>query len=142
MVEFTFEPNIIVASCSGRLALADFDHAVSRAREHPLALAGAHLLVDLRDVSELAFVQHDLVIVSRRESEAASKLWAPRRIAIVASDDYKYGVSRMYQSQAGDRHSEVKVFRDRFLAHAWLRNPDEPDWPEMRAERQPPRRHG
>lgn len=47
------------------------------------------------------------------------------RIAIVASADLSFGLARMYEGYAVEVPANIRVFRDRELALAWLSEPHE-----------------
>jgi hypothetical protein len=42
------------------------------------------------------------------------------RLAIVAPQDYVFGLARMYEALRGGAPGQIRVFRDRAAAEAWL----------------------
>lgn len=140
MIEFEFGENLTVVVGYGRLGPPDIDLAITRAAHHPLLRDNSDILVNLRDVEQLELDQSDLAEMVRREERFSRKLKLPRRIAVVATNDYNFGVSRMYQSLSIEAVSEVRVFRDLFLARAWLAGPRDPDWQALRRDAPTPRR--
>jgi hypothetical protein len=58
----------------------------------------------------------------RRIAQTARELPKPEslRVAIVASDDLVYGLSRMYEAFREDPHTELRVFRSKADAAVWL----------------------
>ena len=132
MIEF--ESNLVVVVGYGRLGLPDIDQALHRASHHPLMRSDLDILVNLRDVEQLDLDHAGLAELARRDEIASRKVPHPRRVAIVATDDYNFGVSRMYQSLSLEGPAEVRVFRDLFLAKAWLTGPREPDWRSQRRD--------
>ena len=140
MIEFKFGTNLIVVVGYGRLGLPDIDLAATRAAHHPLLRDDADSLINLRDVERLELDQSDLTEIVRHEEYFSRKLKLPRRIAVVATNDYNFGISRMYQALSLEAVSEVRVFWDLFLARAWLDGPRDPDWQARRLDAPPPHR--
>jgi hypothetical protein len=76
-------------------------------------------LVDATAVTDLATTpvgHHRLAILIRGYLEVVNGL----SVAMVAGDDYSYGMFRMWELQREDLGYEVRVFRSRGEACAWL----------------------
>jgi hypothetical protein len=82
-------------------------------------LAGGRELVDALAVTDLAITPkgHDrLAVLLRGHVEELRGL----RVAMVAGDDYAFGMFRMWELQREDLGYEVRVFRSREEAIPWL----------------------
>ena len=73
------------------------------------------LEVTMVDISAEAI--SEIAILSKRAAEIDPGCVT----AIVASEDFIYGLSRMWEIQSSDTESTVMVFRERAEAEAWIR---------------------
>ena len=82
---------------------------------------GMNGLVDMRDVRTLD-VSSGAVWELTRMLRAAEPPGIRRRVAIVASSDFVFGMARMFESLAssGGAATEYQVFRDIAEARGWL----------------------
>lgn len=106
-------------------ALLDY---AQRVAADPDVLAGRDELVDLRAVdgarmSSAGLRQLAGVFEAHEKGE-------PGRVAIVASSDLAFGLSRMYQAFRSQSMSEIRVFRDLDEACRWLELREPPGFPE------------
>lgn len=118
------EPALLETVLSGRVTddelLDYYERVVADGR-----LAGGRELVDAVAVTDLAITPHGhhrLAVLLRAHVEALRGL----RVAMVAEDDYVFGMFRMWELQREDLGYEVRVFRSREGAAAWLGVADVP----------------
>jgi hypothetical protein len=90
-----------------------------RAVQSPEFPPGGRELIDLRGIERLA-VSTDVLREMAQAFRAADTPQSETRIAIVASTDVAYGLSRMYQAFRDDSAVELEVFRDLAEARTWL----------------------
>lgn len=101
------------------------DELTSRAlrlSKHPLYEPTDNVLIDLRLMNSTDLYAARLRSLVHAESEAELQ----RKVAIVASKDHMYGQARMFQSMASELVSEYRVFRDYYVALAWLLRKETP----------------
>jgi hypothetical protein len=111
--------NVLFVSFTGPLGDEDLVKYAQRMAGNP-AIPPAHdELIDLRRVEEADVQSHTL----RRIAElfgGADRNPERSRVALVASDDVSYGLSRMYQAFRSRSPLDLRVFRDMGEARAWL----------------------
>ena len=121
---FDAERNVLRVVLEGTVTDEDLLAYAQGSAGSPDVPEGHDVLVDLRGADPASIGSHalrrvaDLFTRSDRTPERC-------RIAMVASHDAGYGLSRMYQAFRSDSPIEVRVFRDMDGAHAWLGLPDE-----------------
>lgn len=93
-----------------------------RLSKHPLYDPANNVLIDLRLVDSTDLYAARLRSLVHAESETKLQ----RKVAIVASKDHMYGQARMFQSMASELMSEYRVFRDYYVALAWLLRKETP----------------
>lgn len=88
---------------------------------------GRDELVDLRAVDGERLTTAGL----RRVAQAfeAHEKGEPARVAIIASSDLAFGLSRMYQAYRSQSSTEIRVFRDLEEACRWLELDAVPEFP-------------
>ena len=118
VVEFEYEKRLLVANCHGVLELDDVIQAAYRAAIHPLYDPSNNVLISLREVEHLRIERDDASMLVERFT--ASRKDRAIRVAVVASDDYHFGIARMIQFHSLSASGECQAFRDLFLARAWL----------------------
>lgn len=109
VVRFTagsvFSPRDVIAS-------------IEQVRNHPAFRPDFDHLIDLRGIKE--YQPHADDIRQRSEYDRSDVRLDASRIAIVASSDIAYGMSRMYESLMEGATTTVHTFRDMAAAEAWL----------------------
>lgn len=121
MIEDRFDAarNVLFVSFDGPLTDEDLVKYAQRAASNP-AIPPAHdELIDLRRVDVASVQSHTL----RRIAElfaGGDRTPERSRVALVASDDASYGLSRMYQVFRSRSALDLRVFRDMAEARAWL----------------------
>ena len=89
-------------------------------------LAGYNELIDMSEVTDIAYVSNDLVRSLADLSASLDSPEHPSKFAIVASDDLHFGLGRMYNAfrdMARQSTRQTRVFRTRAEAEEWLQNP-------------------
>jgi hypothetical protein len=114
----------VFVSASGAVSDDEMLEFAHRLAGDPGIPPGHRELVDLR-----ALESSDLSSRSLREVAAAfrahDKSPEHSRVAVVASADWAFGLSRMYQAYRDDSPLSLRVFRDIREARAWLELPED-----------------
>ncbi len=110
---------VLHVTAEGRVSDAELRDFATRAAGDPELRSGIHELIDLRS-ADLAEISSGLIPEVASVFGAHDRGRTEARIAIVASDDAAYGLSRMYQAYRDDAPFELRVFRDLEDARAWL----------------------
>jgi hypothetical protein len=116
---FDAERNVLFVSFEGLISDEDLVKYAQRIATSPAIPPGHGELVDLRRVEVGEVHSHTL----RRIAElfaGADRTPERSRVAIVASDDVAYGLSRMYQAFRSESPLDLRVFRAMNEARAWL----------------------
>jgi len=112
------EAGVILTTASGRLTDEDVLGHKKTLLDDPRVAAGMSEISDVREVTELAVTP-----VGVRSFVSFDRASAPalpgHRLAIVASQDFVFGMARMYQ-MTGSEDDRVGVFRCPDEAKAWL----------------------
>ena len=117
---------MIVLTVEGDVSESDIEDYVERIRADPAADAGFDELVDLRALERPSLPPQVLRQWARHFRDAGPV--PPHRMAIVASAEAIFGMSRLYQMEREDESLQIQVFREMDEARAWLgldRPPDE-----------------
>ena len=109
---------------TGLITVAEAARAFERLAAHPQYRDGVARLWNVRKAEFSKITSDDI----RQISQAArATLSNPRaRVALLVARDVDFGISRMYQSTAGET-LPMQVFRDLESAEAWLRGSDDSD---------------
>lgn len=113
------EAGIIHTILSGEVGASDIIEAIEALFRHPDYRPGMIGLADLRSYTWRAETS-DIKRIAQFMIANGDTI-GRSRTAIVVSDDYSYGMSRMYEAFADASPIEVDVFRDMDEAVAWLR---------------------
>lgn len=73
-------------------------------------------IIDLREVAEISISTDDL-----RGIADPSFYSRPSRVAFIANDDLKFGMSRMYAAFCNYDQDNCQIFRDMTEARQWIR---------------------
>jgi hypothetical protein len=117
-----FDPdhNLLVVVFDGSVTDEDLLKYARHALENPDVPSGHDELIDLRAVQDGGQISsHALRRVAdmfTRTDETPERT----RVALVASSDVSYGLSRMYQAFRSDSPLDLRVFREMGEARAWL----------------------
>ena len=102
----------------GVFSSQDLMDSIKRVTADPAFRPDFDHLVDLRAVS--AFQPDSDDIRKRTQHDRSSIRLDAGRIAIVASDDFVFGMSRMYETLMDGSNVTARTFRDMADAEAWL----------------------
>ncbi len=104
----------------GQLTLSYIEEIVEEMMEGPDFRPNLGVLWDLRsaDVRLLAGIELSLMRESRRRAAVRR---GSARIALLADDDYTFGMSRMAEVSADVPELPIRVFRDEVEAEKWIR---------------------
>ena len=112
--------NLVSTKAEGTLTDADIIDHKERLSEDQDFVPGMLELSDVRDVTTLEVTPEGIqrfTAFDKDNSESARG----HRLAIVASEDFIFGMARMYQIQAPEGHETgVSVFRTIEEARSWL----------------------
>jgi hypothetical protein len=119
------EHEVLLLEIDGKVRDEDLVAYAQRAAGNPAIPPGHDELVDLRGVeSEDGVQSHTLRRIASLFSDA-DRGPERSRVALVASADVAYGLSRMYQAFRADSPLDLRVFREMSEARAWLGLPPE-----------------
>jgi hypothetical protein len=117
---------LIRTTGSGRVSGDDLVTYYHRLRSHPDFRGDLNEIFDLSDVTDAAVDADDVRRLSG-VTEEFTRRGVAVRVAIVAPRDLEFGLARMYEMLQSQSLNEVRVFRDRADAEAWIFGP--PDRP-------------
>ncbi len=120
-VEIKYDQNgfMLRIGVSGPVSYDEFTSTMEiilNSRDYP---PNINILWDLRkaDLSQVNYDFWENIIRYRRQFPQRNNC----RSAMIVDSDYQYGITRMFQNQAGDRiPQEFMVFRDLKEGEAWL----------------------
>ncbi|HKJ25804.1 MAG TPA: STAS/SEC14 domain-containing protein [Myxococcota bacterium] len=122
-----FEPetNLLLVTFDGTLSDEDLLEYARHALESADVSAGHDELIDLRGLEDGGEIStralRRIADMFTRSDTAPDR----SRVAMVATTDVHYGLSRMYQAFRSDSPLDLRVFRDMGEARAWLGLPPE-----------------
>ncbi len=117
------ETGIVIATCTGALALADAKKGAAAFWENP-EWGGRPIVWDFRsarldvtgaEVREMA----QFILENQPQSP-------PSRVAFVTSSDADFGLGRMFEVLREHPSTQVRVFRDYAEAVSWARSSERP----------------
>lgn len=109
------ERRLVISRAWGALTDDDVCEHYQALRADPLFDPTYRQLVDMTGITK------DLVGISTKQQASQNQIFAPGvRRAWVASQDYTFGMARMYAVSAESKGQSIGVFRDRSEAEAWL----------------------
>ena len=121
-VEFLNDKHGVRAVASGELTGEAFIAAVRQVNVFAATVAPIwYTFFDCERLTAISVNTGDLAAAALCAIEAAKRSDAERVVAIYASDEYSYGLARIYTTFIEQTGWEVWVFRDRGEAVAWLR---------------------
>jgi len=85
--------------------------------------AGFNMLCDYRKIEKFSITPQDIDDIIEWQTSIDS-LIGNGRCAVVASGDYVFGMSRMWEMLSADRSQQIKVFRQIKAAVFWLSYPE------------------
>ena len=118
-VEIRIHDGVVHVSASDMIDTAAIIDTLESIARHPDFRPGLSQLIDLADVSEFLSTPDGIREVVAWE-HAHREMLGQRRCAMVAPDDYMFGMVRMYEMLTEDKAVEVQVFRKREEAVSWL----------------------
>jgi len=112
------DEGIVFTTLSGEVGASDIIAAMEELLRRPGYRTGMIGLADLRsytwrtEASDIRRIAQFMIANGRKIGRS--------RTAIVVSDDYSYGMSRMYEAFASASPIKVRIFRDMDEAVTWL----------------------
>jgi len=116
---------LIRTTASGRVTGEDLVAYYHRLRSHPDFRSNLSEIFDLTDVTAAEVGADDVRRLSSVTEEFTHR-GVTVKVAIVAPRDLEFGLSRMYEMLQSQSKNDVRVFRDRAEAEAWIFAPREP----------------
>ena len=109
------ERQLVISRAWGAVTNDDVREHNRALRADPLFDPGYRQLVDMTGITE------DLVDITTKREVSQNQVFAPGvQRAWIASEDYTYGMARMYSVAAESRGQTIGVFRARSDAEEWL----------------------
>lgn len=109
------ERKLVISQAWGALTNDDVREHYEALRADPLFDPTYRQLVDMTGITE------DLVDINTKRQASQNQIFAPGvRRAWVASEDYTFGMARMYAVAAESQGQTIGVFRARSDAEEWL----------------------
>lgn len=111
---------ILTAEVSGLVVIEDFYKIAPQIVSDPRFSSNVNMIWDVRQMDSASFTREFAESLIKLRVQIADKR-GDARLAIVASDDLAYGMSRMYQGMTeGDFRQSLNVFREPEEASAWI----------------------
>jgi len=122
---FDPEANLLWVTFEGTLGDDDLLKYAHHALESGEVPAGHDELIDLRGVEDGGGISTHVLRRIADMFTRSDTMPERSRVAMVATTDVHYGLSRMYQAFRSDSPLDLRVFRDMGEARAWLGLPPE-----------------
>jgi len=122
---FDAEANLLIVTFEGTLGDEDLLQYVRHALERSEVPPGRNELIDLSRVEAGAEISSQVVRRVADRFNRADRAREGSRVAIIATTDVHYGLSRMYQAFRSEAPVDLRVFRTMDEARAWLGLPPE-----------------
>ena len=103
---------------SGRIERAEFESSARRFLEHPDFVPGMPAIYDLRDIDFGSHTAEESKIIGEM-NQGFAKRRGSAKIALVVSDDFRFGMARMHQVVSESPNLNVSVFRNLDEAEEW-----------------------
>lgn len=122
------QKGLIRTTATGHVTGADLIDYYKRLRAHPDFKHNLDEIFDATQVETIDLKADDVRRLSAFTEEYTS-LGVPVKVAIVATGDLEFGLSRMYEMLQVRSINVLKVFRERALAERWINETpvDRPD---------------
>ena len=119
------EPQVIIRTATGQLTFEEVKSAITGVAEMPGYAKGMSAIWDLRKANIYKFTEDDLYRIVEVIKGGIEDRGTGFKLALVASEDFEFGMSRMWEAIAQDLPLEIKVFRDMDEARTWVVEPEE-----------------
>ena len=107
--------------CSGVVTGADIIGANKEIYSNENFLRQRYQIVDRTNCTEYRVSNEEMRIIAEQDI-AAAKINPNIIIALIATTDLQFGMSRVYHALVGDRGFLTEIFRDRKSAKEWIEN--------------------
>ncbi len=118
---------LVVTTVGGPLSEAEIHAHAAAVERDPRVGTSDRSIVDITESAKPCFggkVISELAMTA----QALGQLLSARRVALIASTDAGYGLARVFQGfREGTGDGEMRVFRSRPEAEAWLELKPDPD---------------
>ena len=119
-MELQYDKNkkILICLCEGPFSIDDFKATLAlmvSSKEYPPTV---DVLWDMREADPASF---DISLVGQAVSIRQNyPQWGDSKLAIVASDDLRFGLLRMYEMMTDEMPQDIHIFRTVADAELWL----------------------
>lgn len=115
------ENRIATAEFSGPVNIEDLREYTRRLLSHEHWTPGYHRLLDFSGMTDVQVEGSEIQIYAQESSGYAEEL-GDGRVALVTSEEFVFGMARIYQTRRGFKGSPppMKVFREKEAALEWL----------------------
>jgi len=114
------EHNIIIRTASGELSADDIRNAFNATLEHTDFRKEMNVIWDLEHADLSKIAADDLIKIVELISKASNQRGSDYKIAIVASKDLTFGLSRMFEGYGVELPTSIMVYRDLESAYHWI----------------------
>ena len=122
---FDAEAGLLIVVMDGIVGDEDLLKYAQHITENPAIPTGHDELIDLRGAEGIADVSGPVLRRIADMFTQSDRTPEQSRVALVASSDAAYGLSRMYQTFRSESPLDLRVFREMSEARTWLGLPPE-----------------
>ncbi|MCP4724325.1 MAG: hypothetical protein GY863_04790 [bacterium] len=114
------EKNLITVTAGGNLSIDELAGGLVKVTSHPDFVAGQDVIWDLRGVETADMDTDDLKDIVEYVKGMQDKRGSGYKAALITSQDYIFGLARMYEAYVNSLPFKLRVFRNADEAYAWL----------------------
>lgn len=120
-IHFRFKPEhrLVISVWSDKVGATEAGDAYRKAMHSPDWVGGFDEIADVRNADLSALTASVFMEVGQLTEELVPE-GEVQRTAVIATEDFAYGMSRMYQQLNAETREAVKVFRTAEEAATWL----------------------
>ena len=122
--EILSEMHTVLRTVSGKLNPADIKNAVAETLKNPGFEKGMHAIWDLSDANIRDINTDELLEVVEYIQKNGEQRGKNYKIAIVASGDLAFGLSRMFEGYGNELPLSIHVHKTLNAAYEWINSSD------------------
>jgi hypothetical protein len=124
MIVHTFadkKSSVMIHTVTGEITFEEVKSSYEKVRTHPDFQENMNTIWDIREADASSFDPQDVIRLARYfETQITNR--AEYRVAIIASRDLTYGLSRMYQVATADLPAKIGIFINHEDAAKWVKD--------------------
>jgi hypothetical protein len=118
--EIDVTKNLIIHHFSEKVSLPTLTTTIENTLADPKYRLGMDAIWICEDGTEIDMTSEDTQKISELARQSFDKEGISYKLALVASDDLAYGMTRVYEGWSNDREIKINTFRKLDEAFAWI----------------------